>query len=383
VRKIDRLGLKMDGSRHIILAIVALPPPTHGQAVVNQAIVDAISSSGARLKVINTSPGTLRKGLGYHARRMSLHLLEAMPAILRAGKGLVYSVVEPGLGMIYNFLILLFARMKGLRIVLHHHSALYTKTRDRRFAWLSRLAGADALHVALDEFMAKDLREHYPFVTNIAIALNAAYVNDPTAEDRPDGSLTCGFMSNLSPEKGLDTFLDCLRSALKAGLDLRAILAGPAASEEAAQMVADAKAEFGERLELLGSVSGASKQAFFRSIDVFLFPTRYRVEGQPLVILEAMSYGVPVLASQQGYCAELVGNAGASAPIEAFEATALEFLRRCSRDRGYRRTIGAVARKRYETLKREADAQKSDLVLQMCSWEDYGPEASSRGRLVT
>lgn len=359
----------MDRSDHTILAIVALPPPTHGQAVVNQAIVEAISSAGARLRVINTSPGALRKGFGYHAKRMSLHLLEAVPAILRDGKGLVYSVVEPGFGMAYNFLILLCARMKGLRIVLHHHSALYTKAHDRRFAWLSRVAGADTLHVALDEFMAKDLSRLYPFITNVAIALNAAYVDDPVAEEQANRPFTCGFMSNLSREKGLDTFLDCLRSALKAGLDLRAKLAGPAASEEAAQMVADAKAEFGERLEVLGSVSGASKQAFFRSIDVFLFPTRYRVEGQPLVILEAMSYGVPVLASQQGYCAELVGNAGASAPIEAFQTTAIEFLTRCSRDVGYRRTIGAEARKRYETLKREADAQKSDLVLRMCSSE--------------
>lgn len=375
--------MKMDESQHGILAIVALPPPTHGQAVVNQAIVDAISSAGAPLKVVNTSPGALQKGLGYHARRMSLHLLEATPAILETGNGLVYSVVEPGLGMAYNFLVVLLARMKGLRIVLHHHSALYTKTRDHRFAWLSRLAGRNTLHVALDEFMARDLKANYPFISNVAVALNAAYVDDPTVQERPARPLTCGFMSNLSREKGLDTFLDCLRAAQKAGLDLRAVLAGAAASGEAAKMIADAKVEFGDRIEVLGPVSGVSKQKFFRSIDVFLFPTRYRVEGQPLVILEAMSYGVPVLASEQGYCAELVGNAGASAPIEAFHATAIEFLTRCSRDPEYSRTLGTDARKRYETLKHEADAQKKDLVHQMCSSQEHGPGTPSRRRLVT
>ena len=373
--------MKIDGSRHGILAIVALPPPTHGQAVVNQAIVEAISSAGAPLKVVNTSPGALRRGLGYHVRRMSLHLLEAMPAILGAGKGLVYSVVEPGFGMAYNFLIILLARMKGLRIVLHHHSALYTKTYDRRFAWLSRLAGRNTLHVALDEFMAKDLKANYPFISEVAVALNAAYVDAVVVQERPDRPFTCGFMSNLSREKGLDTFLDCLRSARKAGLDLRAVIAGPAASEEAAKMVADAKAEFGDRLEVLGPVSGASKQAFFRSIDVFLFPTRYRVEGQPLVILEAMSYGVPVLASQQGYCAELIGNAGASAPIEMFRAAATEFMVRCAGDAGYRRAVGTGARNRYETLKREADAQRDDLVRWMSSSRQS--EISGGRRLVT
>jgi glycosyltransferase involved in cell wall biosynthesis len=177
-------------------------------------------------------------------------------------------------------------------------------------------------------------------------------------------------MSNLSREKGLDTFLDCLRSARLAGLDLHAVLAGPAASDEVANMVADAKAEFGDRLKVLGPVSGASKQAFFRSIDVFLFPTRYRVEGQPLVILEALSHGVPVVASRQGYCAELVGNAGASASIDDFQAVAIEFLTHCSRDADYRRKLGAEARGRYEALKHEADAQKADLIRRMCSSQD-------------
>jgi glycosyltransferase involved in cell wall biosynthesis len=372
----------MNRAQHSILAVVALPPPTHGQAVVNQAIVDAIASAGVPLKVVNTSPGALQKGLGYHARRMSLHLLNAVPAILGAGKGLVYSVAEPGLGMAYNFMIILLARMKGFPIVLHHHSALYTKDYDRRFALLSRLAGRDALHVALDEFMAKDLRTNYA-LDNVTVALNASYVDHPLLQERPDRPLTCGFMSNLSREKGLDTFLDCLRSAGMAGLDLHAVLAGPAASDEAAKMIADAKAEFGDRLKVLGPVSGPSKQAFFRSIDVFLFPTRYRVEGQPLVVLEAMSHGVPVVASRQGYCAELVGSAGASAPIDDFQATAIEFLTRCGRDADYRRKIGAEARNRYELLKQEADAQKSDLVQRMCSSREHGAEISGRGRLVT
>lgn len=373
--------MKMDEPAHSILAIVALPPPTHGQALVNQAIADAILRTGTPLTVINTSPGALQKGLGYHTRRLSLHLLKAMPAILGAGKGLVYSVVEPGLGMAYNFLIIALARMKGLRIVLHHHSALYTKTYDRRFAWLSRLAGRDALHVALDEFMAKDLKANYSFIANVAIAVNAAYVEDPMVQARPDRPFTCGFMSNLSREKGLDTFLDCLRSARRGGLDLHAMLAGPAASVEAAKMIADAKVEFGDRLEVLGPVAGASKQAFFRSIDVFLFPSRYRVEGQPLVILEAMSYGVPVLASQQGYCAELIGNAGASAPIEVFQAAATEFMVRCAGDAGYRRAIGTGARNRYETLKREADAQRDDLVRWMIS--SHRSEISGGRRLAS
>lgn len=357
----------MASSTRTVVAIVALPPPTHGQAVVNKAIVGALSAIHVPLKVVDTSPGSLQRGWRYHARRLRLYCAKALPAIVRTKDSLVYSVVEPGLGICYNFLVVAFARLTGARIVLHHHSALYTRAFDRRFDWLARLAGKKALHVALDAFMARDVRAKYPCVESITVAHNASHVPAPVLVGGEDRPLTCGFMSNLSREKGLDVFLDCLRAAQRSGLGLHAILAGPPASAEAETMIADAMSEFPGMLEFVGPVAAASKDAFFRSIDVFLFPTRYRVEGQPLVVIEAMSYGVPVVASQQGYCAELVGAAGVSAPIADFERTALAFLTRCQRDTPFLHEMKREARKRYEILKGEADAQMNDLVRQICS----------------
>lgn len=356
----------MNRPLHTIVAVVALPPPTHGQAIVNQAVVDALSIAHAPLKVINTSPGVLQRGVNYHLKRLRLHILNAIPAILNTQGGLVYSVVEPGYGMYYNFLIIFFARAKRLRIVLHHHSALYTKTFDLRFDWLSRLAGNGALHVALDNLMAEDIRTRYRSVVNVLVAHNACHVAEFTAEKRDDRPLTCGFMSNLSREKGLDTFIGCLRMARSTGLNLQAILAGPPTSFEAEKMIEEAKNEFGGALTVLGPVSGARKQWFFKSIDVFLFPTRYKYEGQPLVILEAMSYGVPVVATNHGYCAQLIGNAGLTALISEFETVATVFLTRCRVDADHWREMQGEARNRYNMLKLKANAQLNNLIQELC-----------------
>lgn len=344
-----------------IVAILALPPPTHGQAVVNQAVVDALAATDAPLKTINVSPRSLRRGLSYHARRMSVFTFEAIPAILGARGGLLYSVVEPGFGMSYNFLTVLFSRIARLKIVLHHHSGLYSKTFSRRFDLLSRLAGQAAVHVALDEAMARDFKTTYPHIQNVLVAHNATHIARPVLERRGERRTTFGFMSNLNRGKGLDVFLDTLRGARRAGLKVQAVLAGPAASREAEEMIALAKSEFGDMLEILGPVADSSKEAFFRSIDIFLFPSRL-TEGQPLVLLEAMSYGVPVISSDRGYCAELVGEAGVATPIAEFEDRAISFMAHCQDDSGYLSGMGAKARARYEALKAAADFQLRALI---------------------
>jgi glycosyltransferase involved in cell wall biosynthesis len=353
-----------------ILAVVALPPPAHGQALVTQAIIDKLSATNVCLKVINTSPGSLQKGLKYHRKRMAAILWRALPAILGRRDGVLYTTVEAGLGICYNFLVALSARAVGLQIVLHHHTSSYAKIYHRRFDWLSRLAGKQAFHVALDEAMARDLQAKYSSIERVVVVHNASYVGRPAIEDRGDRRLACGFMSNLTREKGLDFFLDFFRAARNAELDLQAVLAGPATSREIKELVAAAQREFGNTLNFLGPVAGPSKEAFFRSIDIFLLPTRHKAEAQPLVILEAMSYGVPVVTSQQGYCAELVGGAGMSAQISEFQRVAMSFVSRCSGDGDYLGKMRVEALERFEHLRADADRQMISLIDILCSASD-------------
>ena len=49
-----------------------------------------------------------------------------------------------------------------------------------------------------------------------------------------------------------------------------------------------------------GFVNGNEKQKLFEKAHFFTFPTRYENEAFPLSILEALSYGVPVIATDEG-----------------------------------------------------------------------------------
>ncbi len=49
-----------------------------------------------------------------------------------------------------------------------------------------------------------------------------------------------------------------------------------------------------------GFVNGEQKRTLFENAHLFIFPTRYENEAFPLSLLEAMSYGLPSIATDEG-----------------------------------------------------------------------------------
>lgn len=49
-----------------------------------------------------------------------------------------------------------------------------------------------------------------------------------------------------------------------------------------------------------GFINGKEKHALFKKAHIFIFPTRYVNEAFPLSVLESLSYGVPVIATDEG-----------------------------------------------------------------------------------
>ena len=55
-----------------------------------------------------------------------------------------------------------------------------------------------------------------------------------------------------------------------------------------------------EKVTFHGFVNGEEKRELFSNAHLFIFPTRYENEAFPLSILEAFSYGLPVLVTDEG-----------------------------------------------------------------------------------
>ena len=123
----------------------------------------------------------------------------------------------------------------------------------------------------------------------------------------------------------------------------------------------DARQTFDELLgaasdvEYVGPVYGGQKEQFYRQLDVFLFPTNYANEAEPLVIYEAMRQGVHVIACDRGSIAEMLRNgAGLAFTREHIVESAAAHIAKFNGDR---HALAAAKRNSMQQAQRECVAQ--------------------------
>ena len=103
---------------------------------------------------------------------------------------------------------------------------------------------------------------------------------------------------DIHRKKGLDVALELCREM---GFEL--VVAGTTREREVGERIAAMCRDAGARY--LGDVRGRRKAELIAGARAVLFPTRLH-EGCPLVIIEALLSGTPVIASDHGACPELV-----------------------------------------------------------------------------
>lgn len=296
-----------------VIALGALPPPMNGQSKNFLQITDDIAvQHGVRLVRQSVSIGQLNGDLKGHFRKVKRQF-SAWRILLRYAsqkQRVLYFVADGGKGLVYSVISAALGRMLGYRLVLQHRTFGYIYDRRILMVLLNRLLGANGTHVFLSDGMAKKFFALYHPERHVEINHNLAQTYRfwqklrSTPRQRPTHILRVGMLSNLMLSKGLDVFLDVARRADAEKLPCKFILAGPAYGQKEERMINDAIAEFGDRLEWIGPVQGDAKLHFYRALDVFMFPTRYRYEAQPNVVLEAICAGVYVIAPDRGCIAE-------------------------------------------------------------------------------
>jgi glycosyltransferase involved in cell wall biosynthesis len=151
----------------------------------------------------------------------------------------------------------------------------------------------------------------------------------PRSEARP--ALRVAFFGRAAAIKGLDTLVRAVRAlppACDLALDVYALQNSP---EDAAALARSTALATGDpRIRFVPPAAAGRVQETMRDYDVIAIPSRW-LETGPIVAMEALAAGVPVLGSDLGGIAELVahGETGWLVPAEDVGAWSRQLERLC------------------------------------------------------
>ncbi len=173
---------------------------------------------------------------------------------------------------------------------------------------------------------------------------------DLAAIDRADGEAAAGHdfcgVARLAPQKGLPILIEALAILRDRGLAPRVALVGDGPLRDTLTREA-ARLGLSEQLTLLGSRDGAGVAAQLRAARAMVLPSF--AEGLPVVIMESLAVGTPVITTAVAGIPELVdAGCGWVVPAGSAQALADAMAAALATDTGRLKAMGAEGRIRVE-----------------------------------
>ncbi|HKH46602.1 MAG TPA: glycosyltransferase family 4 protein [Thermoanaerobaculia bacterium] len=230
---------------------------------------------------------------------------------------------------------------------------------ERRFRWLkaplqivlgSLTASVADLVLAPSAATAEEIRRDYKVEAPGVLPNVTGGLDVGAAEESGEAPGFFLFVGRLRIRKGVEVLLEAMRGVPGA----RLLIAGD--GEHRASLERRAAAlELGPAVRFLGRCDAARVRGLLRGARALVVPSIY--EGMPLVVLEAMEAGVPVIASAVSGIPEVVedGVTGWLVPSEAPEALA-DALAAALADPAEASRRGAAGRRRVDERFRPAHA---------------------------
>lgn len=190
--------------------------------------------------------------------------------------------------------------------------------------------------------------EDYPVVR---CGVDTRLHTPPPPSDRPELAVLA--VGRLVEKKGFDVLIEAAGDLARAGgPPVRVRIAGGGEEEARLRRLVDSLPP-GASVELLGDTPNDRVMELMGEADLFVIPCRVAASGDrdgiPVVLMEAMSFGLPVIAGDLPAIRELVDGAGTgllATPGDA--ASVADAVARVLRDRAMAERLGAGGRRRVE-----------------------------------
>ena len=264
-----------------------------GGAAKNTKIIADEVSSITRTTVLNTSVGAFAhdRTFLYHIKRILKTLVCSTKIVFNSmhSKKVIYIVPDGGLGLLYTILYSCVSLICRFKVIFHHRTFLYIDHKNKLMNFSCKLLGDRLSHIFLSEGMRDGFSRNYSLGAGAIISDNARFVNPESIDKSISDGIILGYLSNLCDEKGFYEVLDTYSRLRSFNINVRLIIAGAPVNESVKADLDKFLEMYGASVDYLGHIEGEKKADFYRSINYFLFPTKFKQEAQPNVVYEAMS----------------------------------------------------------------------------------------------
>lgn len=311
-----------------IIFIGNYPPPFSGQSIAFKTLVDGYSVEAKNYYVINTIEKSGKRGVVHRTLDyigVFFRLLYLL--IFKKIKSVYHIVSSHKKGFVRDFIIINISFLFGKKIILHSHNGNYDQFYDSCSNSLKKIIHKTISKSIKIVLLSKKLRSTFYFIKKDILF---SYVNNGLPIDRPialnksrDEIFSILYLSNLIESKG---YLDVVEAVIL--MKEKKILpkfhfhfAGDfmlnCSQDKSYTTVSEARQLFFNLLEendlsdyitYHGIVQGEKKNNLLQNADVFLLPTYYNVEAQPLTIIEALAYGCAIFSTNYRGIPEMLIN---------------------------------------------------------------------------
>ena len=340
-----------------VLFLLHLPQPVHGSSMIGLSIKESIEINHvfdceyinltASQQVSETGKFNLRKIVGF-----MITFAKLFWTLSRKRPQLCYlALTSTGIAF-YKDLILI-ALIKAFRIkrVYHMHNkgvSLHQNQFINRICY--RFVFSSAQVILLSKNLFYDINK-FVKEESVHICQNGIPdlgLHEKTKEVGTKNIVRILFLSNLRESKGVFVLLEALALLTRKGVSYESVFIGAEFDISVAQFNSRVlQLGISDFVIYQGAKYGEEKEKAILEADIFIFPTCYETFG--LVLLEAMSYSLPVVSTFEGGIPDIVedGVTGYLAPQRNVELLA-EKLELLIMNPELRRQMGEAGRKKFE-----------------------------------
>jgi glycosyltransferase involved in cell wall biosynthesis len=347
-----------------VLLIGSLPPPYHGSTLYFQSLLNSRIRQEFDIIFLDTSDrrdlanvGTFDLMNVYLASRSIVQL--AFLCLTRRPK-LVYVPIAQN---VPSFLrdgtfVIVSSFLSRAKIVVHLHGSHFRDFFENTNGFMRWFIKRSLKRVDMAIVLGNRLKRIFDgLVKDIEVVPNGiptAYPASTKVAETHGNPLQIGYLGNLFKSKGVLDLLAAARSVLEKHPETRFRFAGawwqqePETKEQALRFIHENGLD--GSVEFTGVVLNGDKEDFLASTDIFVLPTRYPTEGLPLVILEAMAHGCPVISTRDvGAIPEVVVDGVTGILVEKQNPQQLsEAIIKLIENPKLRESMGKAGRERFE-----------------------------------